>query len=372
MSFNFLQSVAVQVISKEKDSNKQSKGSGVLLEYNSEFFVITAEHCIFGKKGFNRFSEIETEIDVINNNGSYKSILFKKDEIIDYAILKVIDFNHEIFTYHIDKKPIEKGIPCVFRGISKKLSEFKNYPCDVRDVTEEKIVIKSKDSFNDSSGDDSVKNAEGISGSGIFLEIGSKYYLVGIVKNLKNEQGTHDEIDCIPINFLSDVFNNIKYSSVFELHDLEDILRDIEINVAEETINNWKIAKSADFDKIKRKNGYLYKNSKLNIVVLNTVKQFLDGDKFLSLIQSKNPILHKNIEDYILRKGNEIFSLHSCSIETSKEGIKIIRDIQKEIQLELIYIKGIPSEKFILIKQYAIAEWLRSCHLNFVDNEDID
>jgi len=207
-------------------SVKVNRGSGVLVKINQKSFVITAIHCL---------SEESNNI-ITNYNGSInydiKNYFYHKNRIKgvddknedDIVLIQVecptYDLLVEIATYNIARndaiqvygfpnKGEENGTP-----LSGKISNWH----DIKTIETELPYIGSNINFVKS-----IENILGWSGSGLFKEIGTKLYLIGILKKLQNEEHNYQAINCIPIETIREVIEYNKLGS-FDLDNDKKVI----------------------------------------------------------------------------------------------------------------------------------------------------
>lgn len=200
---NRIQYTTVKVITSV--NNVTSFGSGTILKIEEAYYVITAEHCVFGDKdNRNNYTSVSVENILIeyrhdfNDESKQLTVLSieEKDEFRDYVFIKIekpdIDFDFESIHFGSFENEIDKE--CCFRGYGNKHSnEPRTYECICKERSYDDLLFKLKnDTFHQAS-DAGHEVAEGLSGSGIFYSDGEKCYYVGLVKELRDAIGTFDD-----------------------------------------------------------------------------------------------------------------------------------------------------------------------------------
>ena len=200
---NKIQYTTVKVITSV--NNVTSFGSGTILKIEETYYVITAEHCVFGDKdNRNNYTSVSVENISIeyrhdfNDESKQLRVLSieEEDESRDYVLIKIekpdIDFDFE--SIHFGSFEDEKDKECCFRGYGNKHPNgARTYECICKERSYDDLLIKLKnDTFHQAS-DAGHEVAEGLSGSGIFYSDGEKCYYVGLVKELRDAIGTFDD-----------------------------------------------------------------------------------------------------------------------------------------------------------------------------------
>ncbi|MCZ4223274.1 NACHT domain-containing protein [Pedobacter rhodius] len=190
-----LDKVIIRVLIKGK-----FKGSGVILKnaHTGEVFVLTASHCLFGKKGKGTTTIEQVSIEIYENlSGRYRRYGLSKKDTLYYT--KV---NHgDTAMISIGNKQIAKLElpPISFLKFDRQSTDvfFKGFP----QINDNEIgeTLRPKVDFTDSDrhvirgryqtefggNNSSDYNLEGFSGSGLFEEVNGKLGLIGIVTDIR-------------------------------------------------------------------------------------------------------------------------------------------------------------------------------------------
>lgn len=177
-----LKDISVRITATDK-YNKSCVGSGSIINYKGQNYVITAEHCINGTK--NNKQENRLDIQSRTFKIEYKKMadevfkeishigIFIENEENDFAVIQIKQVNHDLPKIEFLDKLFIENENYVFRGFPVKVLEDYSRKYDItvedKDFSLNKFLIKAKDKFEDSSGEKVSYLASGISGSGIFL-----------------------------------------------------------------------------------------------------------------------------------------------------------------------------------------------------------
>jgi len=197
-------------------SVKVNNGSGVLVKINQKSFVITAIHCLLEESNniiTNYNGSINYDIkDYFYHKNRIKGVDEKneddivlvqiecpKDNLLVEVAINNIAINDTIRVYGFPNKGESDGTP-----MGGKISKWH----DTKTVETDLPYISSNSNFGKAIG-----NILGWSGSGLFKEIGEKLYLIGILKNLQDEEHTYQSINCISIETILEVMEFNKLGS---------------------------------------------------------------------------------------------------------------------------------------------------------------
>lgn len=237
MSAELLKEIVVKVTAS--DGTHSISGSGVITKNREgDYFVITAEHCINGKTDARLNNIVRENITIqykFNNEDPFRSInvseILHCDEKQDIAVLSIASLNGQ--TDKIGYSKINRVSDCKelnFRGFPKWLIEYEEadtYCCSIKEVGNETFLIKADDIKDDSLLKSISETSNGISGSGIFEIKNEKIYLIGIITNLRDPDGTFGHLRCAKLDSIFDKFN-------FEAYALSAIEQQTTISISAE------------------------------------------------------------------------------------------------------------------------------------------
>lgn len=218
-----IQYTAIRIVTT-KNGNTNS-GSGTIIKKNDNYYVVTAEHCVFGRKEEReKFKDVTISNIVVEYRYAFDdqpinipiTSITERDDIKDYIILEIekpsIDFNFDSIVFGYFNSGKDEN--CCLRGYAKAHeNEPRDYNCSLKESSDDKLLCKLVGDTLNQAVDSGSEVAAGISGSGIFYIKNNILFLIGIVIELRDEKGTLDDffglpIKCIP--FLSDSIKSIE------------------------------------------------------------------------------------------------------------------------------------------------------------------
>lgn len=346
-------------------------GTGVILQSNNEFYVITVHHTIFGKN-----ADYKTKIEnliVEDFTGTNISIL-NIESLNTLALLKIDNLNFELPKLvvldkaHYDKKYYLRGFPEAING-GNNSHPFNDVTCDQRTTTS--ITLKINNMNDDSSADDAIDNINGLSGSGVFFEQYNKLYIVGCINELLNSSGVFNGAKA---NTLIDLYKsnlfNIEFDEFKTIEDITEQMKKDKIKITQDELNNFKEKENINFNHLNRKHETVFpqidvfKKNKLRI------EQYLNGE----IVIDELTVIHTKFKDswlHLLENMLEyIESNYSDSIETKYIGqtriIELSSYIKESINNEFEFITNSLLDK---LSGYVMSKWLLDCNINFVVEE---
>jgi len=175
----------------------QERGTGVLIEYQKQYYILTVHHVIFGKNSIAHKVESD-EIKVVFDNKAeiyIEKIIPKKGLVLLEIDNRNLPFQNSV-TLLFDNVPYDKKL--YIRGFPSKFNQAHNFEAKCNDdaINRESFQIAMRDMTSDTSGDDAIEYMRGVSGSGVFYAKGDRLYLVGLVNALADQAGTFNAVVC--------------------------------------------------------------------------------------------------------------------------------------------------------------------------------
>lgn len=211
----------VRVITNIDDKHK-SQGSGTLVKGVDGYYVITAYHCLYGEQ--NQLKYVKEEHILIETQEFYNSPfecikvlkIVASSEAEDWALLRVADVESEYnFPEILASDSFKTDMPVTFTGFQSlepnQCRTFKSRVLNGISSNEFRITLSNQDRF------ESADDARGLSGSGAFIINDNKLYLIGILKSVKGEDATNNDIKCCPLSSFIDVIGLEKYDISTEI-----------------------------------------------------------------------------------------------------------------------------------------------------------
>lgn len=223
-----LKEISVRITATDKN-NKSCVGSGSIINYKGQTYVITAEHCINGTKEerlADGIREIKIEIQKVNG-AEFTDVVFKQ--------IFLVEKTHDFAVLKIDLDTVIEEIVFVNTVTLNQKLKLIGYPfCtqpDFKELTGEVTVEPFKDNnhfkirinedFKGSSAESIVNLAKGISGSGLFLNGDTKYFM-GILCEIPKRDGHFNEFICCKSEIIKQAIDD-KLKEIEKKQDKENI-----------------------------------------------------------------------------------------------------------------------------------------------------
>lgn len=313
MSRELLKNVSVRIIVKK--NNITLKGSGVIARnIRNEFYIITAEHCINGKKE-KRLSNVSVDdINIeykYNNEETFKKIevckisYSCKDQDIAALLIKSDNFDCEN-TIYCEFIGDMNRVPFYFRGFPKWLEDkAKTYDCQIEEPDTLKFHIKS-DEIKDLSLSKTIeKTSNGLSGSGVFCIKNGKIFLLGIVTNLRDNTGTFGHVCCKKLN---GIYENLNFKTELISGGLSELNKWKEIDKKHVTsmIQDLKEANLKEFERLERKLKILYDEADIEEMLDIFLTDYFNAQVNINEISKYNTFIKEAFENARMQLSRNI------------------------------------------------------------------
>ncbi|WCC44883.1 trypsin-like serine protease [Tenacibaculum finnmarkense] len=319
MSKELLKQLVVRITTS--DGTNSITSSGVIVKNrNEEYSIITAEHCIYGKKT-KRLKDITDKCITVeykkNNSDSFKKVKIKKilysHEINDIAIISISSLNGQ--ADNLVCSGLENESDCTnlcFRGFPKwlnKKEEAKTFNCTIEENDNQSFLIKADELKDDSLMLDVTETSSGLSGSGVFDIKNGKMFLIGIVTDLRDSNASFGHIKC---SKLDDIFNKFD----FEVYPLSNKAQqlflksdDLDKEFVKKRIQELRESKNDRFDNLYRKcKEHLYDKEITDEIVDKILTDFFSVEISLKALGKLNSYIQEDFDNamYQLSKRVEI------------------------------------------------------------------
>jgi hypothetical protein len=249
-------------VSVRVEGKTVNHGSGTLVKGSNGFFVVSAYHCLFGDN--DQFVNFGIEFFAIERqeafNSPFETVAITKlvlsDKLNDWAILKVdFDDADNSFPEILTSESFKLDTPVQFTGFQalnkEEARRFKSRVLNGITRNEFKITLAEQDNFQGGADD-----AKGLSGSGAFVINDGRLYLLGILKNVKGDEASNNDIKCcsmtnmidiiglVSVDISTDTFGDDWGSDMFVKLDISDV-RNLEdkIRAVNSTISDRRISR---------------------------------------------------------------------------------------------------------------------------------
>lgn len=354
--------------------NGVENSTGVLINQQNKFYVVTVYHCIYGKE--------DTPLEITNQNIELEFHSTVSDNKLKPTNIESLSSN--IVILELDNSSIAKTIEyeCLERVYYEKNYHIRGFPsglsgqphyftarCNDNDIDTIGFSIELNNLTDDTSGEDIINNVSGISGSGIFFSEHDKLYLVGLVNALGTKGGVFNRVDCVKLLDInkSDI-SNISFSDFKTIDDISKKLKIINREIAEESCKKFEDENVTLYNNLDRKHSNIFENQEVYEKNFRAIKNYLSGRNSFSELK----LLSSSFEKELLMISEEILDeLSSISMYISdkrhgQENLQRIED--KTIEAIKEEIKLIKENKYISnkLQEYLVVGWLLNCNVDFI------
>ena len=346
-------------------------GSGVLINNDKTFFVLTAAHCLGDKIPNIESINIEKQNDYASEFENIKATRIAEFNLEkDFALIE-IDFDDEEkilqkFKLAIGVLPETEIKFCGYQNLN--VDEFRPFNGKILTVSEPqgKFKINLYEDTFDQLGEDGHYVAAGLSGSGVFTYRFKSPFLVGILNSVVTEKAWNDDIDCCSISHLSSYIEEY-----IDLSDFENLRRwneNIEKERTNKEIAEFKRENTDFFQKLYRKNKVLYIDDKtVDEVTADDIRIYLSMKENLRDLENNYPELYKITKNIISGFTKQVKNDHSTTVENNHIAKQAKINLERHLKDDLD--KVIPIGTTKRISELQVIEWLGICTLNFQGND---
>jgi hypothetical protein len=381
MSFEFLKNVTVRI--SVDDGNTKTMGSGIITRSKENvYYVITAEHCIYGKKD-TRLSNVEIsniKIEYKKQNGDtlkelkISEIVYSKNGEEDISVLSVeiddIDLESVVYSSILNESDCSK---LAFRGYPKWLSEknqAKTFHCEIEENDNDSFYIKSDEIKDITLGKALNQTSSGLSGSGVFDVKNGKIFLLGIITDLRDSTGVFGHLKCSKLDNIFRLLNYDSHPLSITAQKLFLQSEEVDLKTIAFNIQHLKKADNDRFDNLYNKCKVLYNIDDADKMVDEILTDFFKASIELNNIGKLNGFIQNEFDEaqaVLSKRVNKTFK--NQQVKTIREAQSIYNDV-KELFFNLmdrtnkskLSISSIES-----LGDKAVNELLLNCDLNFIE-----
>ena len=349
------------------------RGTGILINQQDKYYVITVYHCVYGKDNI-----------PLNINSGNIELEFHSTIYLDKLTpINIEPISSNIVIMELDNS-IEKSInyECLERVYYEKTYYIRGFPsglmgsphfftanCNDNDIDTVGFSIELNNLTEDTSGENAIEYISGLSGSGIFFSEHGKVYLVGLVNALGTKGGVFNRVDCIKLLDInkSNIYN-ISFSDFKSIDDISKQLKKINREIAEYSCKQFESENVTLYNNLDRKHSNIFENQEVYEKNFRAIKNYLSGRNSFSELKLVNASFEKELlmisEDIL----DELSSI-SKYIEDKKHGQNNLQRIEdKTLEVIKEEIKLIKKDRYISnkLQEYLVVGWLLKCNVDFI------
>jgi hypothetical protein len=356
--------------------------SGIIFKINDKLYFITAGHSIYGKNYTEpkdviklkiKIGEIDLSVDEVFGDAGFA----KKHDIV---ILKIKDNSDSLIISDITfLTPANNSLHNLLIRGSYKPGEINNYN---RDIYFDETIINSskfkidcpKGFFVNSDYSHGADWLDGISGSGIFYNDLDDIHCCGIVVEIPNK-GDDGKLICASIMPLCELVEELKISQSKFL-DYNDTLREISLRGIfdfndEKVLEDWErdTTNNPRIEFINKKLPHIYPQNQLGNEKARLIRNLRIGLDFIEIELSKKDTLMSLYNDAYKAYDMQDKVIYADSRKDARNELKNIKDKYEKYLHSMLEEEGFDNAMIVLLKEYAISEWISNCSINILKDE---
>lgn len=350
------------------------KGTGVLINQEGNYYVVTVYHCIYGK------NEESLAVSVNDIELEFYSTVTKSK----LKPLNIESLSTNIVILQIDRSSILKLIQCecLDRVYYKKSYYLRGFPaeldgkahnfeanCNDNDIDTISFSLELQNLTSDTSGVDTVDYISGISGSGVFFHENNKLYFVGLVNKLASHGGIFNRIDCIKlIDLHKSKYIDIKFSTFETIDDISKRLKKINKKIAEKSCKDFEKENIELYGNLNRKHSNIFEKQEVYEKNFNAIKKYLTGKNSVSQLQLISSSFEEDLAEIADDILDEVSSISKVIIHKRHGQENLYRIEDKTIEIIKEELKLIKEDRYISnrLQEYLVIGWLLNCNVDFI------
>jgi hypothetical protein len=353
--------------------NKFNQGSGVIISDNAQHFVITADHCVYGDK--NQYKDITADEIWVDVQDNYDS------EFRRIAVVGIVSNHkdHDWVMLQIEDPQINCDFPKIFKALnfvtdeevkfcgyqSLNVKQYRPWTASILTIAPTQFRIKIINDTFQQGGESGSWLAKGLSGSGVFISKNDKLYLIGILKSVVGDVALNNDIDCCLLSNLKGKLTD-KFLDLTDVNFIEDYVREIENNQAENDIENWALANVEYFDNLNRKASVLYPAEKAKQISSERIVEFLWRSATLEILRKDNSEILLQYERTAKLFEKRVRETYTQEISDRQQAKGQLQKLEQDFAES---IKSIFNDKSnylnIDLARHKVTEWLMNCSFDF-------
>lgn len=355
----------------EENGIELNGGSGTIISDGSNFYVMTAAHCI-NKSETEFFSPkcIKVILFADKNPKEFKVLAIeKKSEIkdsLDFALLVIENPNVEFDFVNGIKRCDEtfEGETYFFYGYGGPDEKSQGRKFNIVQNGKQNWHLVG-DSINNQN-IEAMKLMSGNSGAGVFFQKWGVLYYIGYVKKLLDTEGTFNDLVVFPSSRFDEVLpSSTKESNFFELVKKWSILDKKALD--EETRNDYKTNNVEYYSNLERKMNVLYPHKdEAKYKIDNQLDNYIKGLKLNQDLQ-KSPQIYEQLKVQEKNAFDDHMEDRTTYYADSSSALSDFKAVKDKIKDATSMILSYDSNKSMLnsYANFSVAEKLLICSLDY-------
>ena len=353
-----------------EDSEDEELGSGTLISDGSNFYVITAGHCVMKKSNLKAFNAEDIEVTSYVENEPKTIPVRKVFPLSDFSDKK------DFAVLHVDDPCINFDFVNAIKRCAVRISEEQFFFYGFSELNEQgrcfflKRVGINQWHLTDDNISNQAVNAQklmgGNSGSGVFFEKAGILYHVGYIKRMLDENGSFCDVIVYPTeNFDCILDQSTKETNLFQLVDRWTKYKKEEIdkNLKEEYLKN-----NVEYiNNLERKLGILYPDgNEASTKRDEYLDDYLKG-LYLKIELGKSPL----VSQQILNEESDLFEnflkdrSEYVQGKDARDDMTQIRNNIKEVAKRILALRDQGNAVSDGYARHSIAAKLLDCSLDY-------
>lgn len=355
------------------DGGSENEGSGTIIFDGSQYYVMTAAHCIIDKETTEFFKpENITLTSYAHNDLTTIRVLeidnrSEIDDTADYALLKIEKPNIN-FDYLNNIKRCEEIVDdekYFFYGYGGPDKDGHGRIFYVTQHGQNQWHLKDENIASQNL--PAMKLMEGNSGAGVFFERMGVYYCIGYVKRLLDEEGSFNDIIVFPTSLFDNLLpDETKESNFFEV--VKKWNKNKDILLKQEEMDCYRRDNVQYIQNLERKMTILYPHAEeAKEKVEKQLEYYLTGLKLANELR-KSPHIFNRLKENETQAYRDYADDRSSYFSDSPRALDDFRNVKETIRTAVSQALECSSDIKQVVNSYAnydVAERLLICSLDY-------
>lgn len=319
------------------DGESENGGSGTIIFDGSQYYVMTAAHCIMYKKT----TELFKPENITLTSYAYNSLTTirvleidcrsKIEDDVDYALLKIekpnINFDYLNRIKRCDE--IVDNDSFFFYGYGGPHVDNYGRKFNIKHNGQNRWHLVDENISNQSL--TAMRLMEGNSGAGVFFRRMGVYYCIGYVKRLLDEDGSFNDIIVFPISLFDDMLPaETKESNLFEV--VKEWNKRNDLLLEQEEMDSFRENNVQYMQNLERKMAILYPHiEEAKEKVGKQLENYLTGLKLVNRLR-KSPHIYNILKENEAKEFSDLADDRSSYFCNSSYALNDFKNVKEKIR----------------------------------------